>query len=331
MDSIKKTHKILINEILPSSYAFICFASFEGRSVSVPLALNTKAIDRAFVLRNVSHNAERENKENVEQICNYIHCHELIDLNLSIPASVADAIAEVVRGLVNGDKKTVVVDISTFTHEALLILLKLLHDNMEKLDKIYCLYNGASKYSGGVSPNEIWLSKGCRDVRNVIGYPGLLKPSSKNHLILLTGYEYERATRLIEILEPDLLSLGDGNEPTDSNHEKAMDYFKEKFKKWKDGFQGVVCNSFPFSCSNVEETIVALNQIIEKFPNENYIIVPLNTKLSTVASAMVALHDNRIQLCYAIPEMYNSQQYSTPSDNVTIINLNKIDSLFQQP
>jgi hypothetical protein len=44
---------------------------------------------------------------------------------------------------------------------------------------------------------------------------------------------------------------------------------------------------------------------------------------------MVALNNPKVQVCYAVPEMYNTQQYSTPSDNITIIDLNKIEEFAQ--
>ncbi len=329
MEGINKIAKFQINEFLPSQCAFICFASFEKRSVSIPLSLKADEIGETIILRNTSVNSGMENQENIDAICKQLQKNQIKEINIEDPVSIADGMTDIVRMLINKGIHSIVVDISTFTHEALLILLRLLYDNKQKFESVLCLYNGASKYSGGDSPDKIWLSKGCRDVRNVIGYPGLLKPSAKNHLIVLTGYETERATRLIEILEPDLLSLGDGNEPTDVNHEEAMRYFKKKFDEWKNSFQGVNSESFTFSCRDVEKSIEALNNVISHKPNENHIIVPLNTKLSTVATAIVALQNPSIQVCYAIPEMYNAQKYSEPSDNITIIDLKKIKEFAQ--
>jgi len=324
MEGINKIAKFQINESLPSKYAFICFASFEKRSVSIPLSLKADEIIEGIVLRNIGVNSGVDNRENVDVICKYLQKCETREIDITDPISIVDAMTDIVRMLIGKCIRSIVIDISTFTHEALLILLRLLFDNKQNFESILCLYNGASSYSSGDSPDKIWLSKGCHDVRNVIGYPGFLRPAAKNHLIVLTGYETERATRLIEILEPDLLSLGDCNEPTDVNHEQAMKYFKDRFDEWKNSFQGVISDSFTFSCRDVEKTIESLNNVISDKPNENYIMVPLNTKLSTIAMAIVALRNPRIQVCYAVPEMYNTQKYSEPSDNITIIDLNKI-------
>ena len=52
-------------------------------------------------------------------------------------------------------------------------------------------------------------------------------------------------------------------------------------------------------------------------------MVPLNTKLSTLSVALVALKNNKIQVVYPIPEVYNTN-YSIPSDNFTVIDLLKL-------
>ena len=57
---------------------------------------------------------------------------------------------------------------------------------------------------------EKWLSKGVKEIRSVLGFPGEILPSRKNHLIVLTGYEYERAKTIIDILQPYSLALGFG-------------------------------------------------------------------------------------------------------------------------
>ena len=77
---------------------------------------------------------------------------------------------------------------------------------------------------------------------------------------------------------------------------------------------------FDFSCINVEETIRNIEKIIDSNNKMNYILAPLNTKLSTVAAGIVALRNETVQLCYPIPEAYNIE-YASPSGNVTIVDL----------
>jgi hypothetical protein len=218
-----------------------------------------------------------------------------------------------------------VIDITTFTHEALLMLLKLIYDNKKHFIEIYCLYNGAKEYSVGDSPEHMWLSKGCRDIRNVIGYPGKIFPASKNRLILLTGFEIERATRLIELVEPDIICMGNAVDSTSDNHNDAREHFKVKFMQWKDNYKNN-CEVFEFLCKDIDKTVEAIDEIVNSHTNENHIIVPLNTKLSTISTALVAFQNQRIQVCYSIPEIYNTKNYSSPSETITVVPLHTAEA-----
>ena len=93
-----------------------------------------------------------------------------------------------------------------------------------------------------------------------------------------------------------------------------------------ENLQGVRHNQFMFSCSEITSTISSLQEILTKFPSDNFIFVPLNTKLSTISTALVALDNPKVQVCYPIPEVYN-MSYSEPSDNVSIIDFLEIDKL----
>ena len=200
------------------------------------------------------------------------------------------------------------------------MFIKLLYNYKEYFDIIKCLYNGAKRYSCGDMFEQMWLSKGCRDVRNVIGYPGKENPTKKNHIIVLTGFETERATKMVELLSPDKLTLASGSEPTEEEHDEVMRYFKEKFDIWKNNFLGILDKPLSFSCRDVEKTIDILKDKTSD-NKDNYILVPLNTKISTIAVGIVALSNSAIQVCYAIPEIYNVDNYSEPSNNITELDL----------
>ena len=107
--------------------------------------------------------------------------------------------------------------ITTFTHEALLILLRILQRQVTKRDLVHLVYAAAAEYAVGLRPEEKWLTKGVLDVRSVLGYPGSMRPSWKSHLIVLVGFEADRATELIESYEPTVISLGFGDEKTQTS------------------------------------------------------------------------------------------------------------------
>jgi hypothetical protein len=241
------------------------------------------------------------------------------------PIKIADSFAKAVDCLTKEKIQNIIIDITTFTHESLLILLKILRSYKSNFDRLTCAYTGAENYGGDVSPEQKWLSKGCKDVRNVLGYPGIIKPSAKTCLIVLAGFELERATRLIELIEPDRILIGNGVEPTSENHENTMSYFRDRFDEWKNEYRNRNCENFNFSCKNIMSTVESISNLIDQNPSDNYILVPLNTKLSTIASALLVFQKPQIQLCYSIPEIYNLVNYSTPGKKVTVFDLSDIE------
>jgi len=307
-----------INQYLPDRFMFCGYASFEKRCTTVPLSIEKSRIDKALIFTS-KHNSDGEAKETIKGYLEDLV--EFVELDIANPVSVARRLTEVARSLFANNPLSLVIDITTFTHENLLMFLKLVSNNKEKFLSVLCLYNGAEEYSGDVPHEEVWLSKGCKDVRNVIGYPGLLRPAAKTCLVILTGFELERATKLIEWLEPDSLALGYPSDPTSENHVDIMNYYKHKFDKWQSNYKNNDIPPFQFSSKCVIATVDVLEAIVSGNSDHNYIFVPLNTKLSTVAAAIVAQRHRQIQVCYTIPEIYNVENYSKPSQNITIFHL----------
>lgn len=302
---------------LPREFILIGYASFEKRSTTIPIAVDINSIKQAIIFHSKGNN-DSDSKKAINEHLGSLS--KFIELDINDPISVARRLTEEVRLLCQSNT-SIVIDITTFTHESLLMLLKLIYANIRWFESAICLYNGAEKYSVDDSPEQVWLSKGCKDVRNVLGYPGLIRPSAKTCLVLLSGFELERATKLIELIEPDKLILGSGIDPTNENHAPLMAHFSKEFARWQDSYKSIIQTSFKFSCKNVSETVDSINELIDQNPTDNYILIPLNTKLSTIATAIVALRNKQIQVCYSVPEIYNTQNYSTPSDNITIFPL----------
>src|SRR5262245_1341375 len=102
---------------------FVCCASYEARSLDVSNALNANDVRYAIVAENINHaalhgrNAGSLLKRFEGRV---MHAHT----STEDPIQTADALQEALRQ--HPDAERVVVDVSTFTHEALLILLRLL-------------------------------------------------------------------------------------------------------------------------------------------------------------------------------------------------------------
>ena len=220
--------------------------------------------------------------------------------------------------------RTCLIDISTFTHESLLILFKLLVIYKKVNDKIFIAYTNAAEYNPGVPDEKKWLSYGVREVRTVLGYPGEIVPSKESHLIILVGYEHERASELIRAFEPDVLSLGHGKSGTQTavQHHQTNQHFFGLVRQAVATHPGV--NTFEFSCNDPIATKLSILEQIARYPGRNHIIAPMNTKLSTIGAGLVAIEDSKIQICYAEPLQYNYRNYSSPGEDCYLLEFEEL-------
>jgi hypothetical protein len=114
-----------------------------------------------------------------------------------------------------------VIDVTSISHELLCILIALLNQH-NKLNKTVLFYTGAKQYSINTPANAMWLSKGVASIRSILGYPGTMLTSKPLHLVLMAGFEVERAFEVIRSYEPNLLSLGLG----DSEHSVSKEHYE---------------------------------------------------------------------------------------------------------
>lgn len=81
-------------------------------------------------------------------------------------------------------------------------------------------------------------------------------------------------------------------------------------------------NEFDFFAKDMEKTEDCINKILDAVPRgSNRVIVPMNSKISTIACARIAITHPDVQLCYAQPEAYNITSYSTVGNRITLLNL----------
>jgi hypothetical protein len=242
---------------------------------------------------------------------------QLVEINLRDPIDVADKMIRVLSNI--GALKAVVVDVTTFTHESLLILfcvLQVLHSHDLRL---VGAYNGATEYSLGLEKGEKWLTKGVLEIRSVLGFPGESRPTQSQHLILLAGFELERAERIIDAYEPAMLSIGLGAalESIGPNHHDVNKWFHGKLTER----YAASVKSFVFAPDDLVRTKEAVLRQSHACPGLNTLVAPMNTKISTLGAALAALEDPTIQICYAVPEQYNREGYSSPSDQAYVFDI----------
>jgi hypothetical protein len=299
---------------------FICCASFEERSKVLPEALSLHSIPNVIV---VTTNESDAICKTTEFICERFGemAHQVV-ISRDNPYEATYAISKMIDLLMEDVNRSIIIDITTFTHEVLLILLKILFNRHIRIDRLTFVYCGAKDYSIGLEREYKWLSKGCKDIRSILGFPGELIPGKKTCLIVLVGYEHERAFKMITEMDPDVVYLGLGTQdnPDPSQFQDAQTFFhRELFQQLRTTRQQQV-KSFDFSCKDIVNTQTVISNIINETKDYNHMIIPLNTKISTLAVGLLALRDYKIQICYAAPETYNYDNYSTPGSVITVIN-----------
>lgn len=299
-----------INTEIENIDLFICSSGFEARSKSIALAINPEKIRNAFIF-NVEENYV-VSEENLKEIQNHLHHMIKIDHPRNNPLETYDIFKNKLDEFYNkfdNERLRIVIDITSFTRENLLILLKVIYilpyNKVEKDIKL--VYTPADNYSSE------WLTKGVRQIRSIFGYSGMIQPSKKQLLIILNGFEEERTSEIIKSFEPNMILLGKPSEKTSIN--ETLDIRgKQSFEKIQEKYTNIK-ETFEFSCIDVQETIKKIEEFISEYGEEyNIILSPLNNKISTIAVAIVALNNDDVQVCYASANQYNIDSYSIPSD-----------------
>lgn len=216
----------------------------------------------------------------------------------------------------------IVLDITSLSHELLVAIIGLLASE-KIIDRVTLAYTSAEEYSYNTAKDQQWLSRGVTDIRSILGFPGMMLPSRKSHLIIMAGFEAERAAEVISRYEPAALTIAYGGKEqsiSEEHHNYNKQYAEEiRTILSEKSFITEETATFEFSCIDAFEACEHICQYISGLENENVVICPLNTKISTVGAALAGLRFPWVQICYAQPSEYNLHGYAKPSDSVRLI------------
>lgn len=305
---------------------FIGFSSFEKRCLTITESLK-ECIDQAIIFTFADATAPHLNEKNKKAFREMLGPKvEIKKFPRNKPIKIADNIIKSLNDkfkLLQGPSKKLLIDISTFSREALLIFFKwLLDNNLAAKYDIQFVYNSAARYSVNEENAENkWLTRGIGDIRSILGYAGSISPSKKLHLVIQVGFEVERALKYIESYEPSITSLGLGGEDC-SICEDLYQVNRTKHQMIKDLYSTV--EDFNFSCVDPIQTKKDLKQQIDKYEGYNVVIAPLNTKLSAIGAALLTFEQPEIQICYATANIYNIEGYSIPGDECYLFSLDEL-------
>jgi hypothetical protein len=310
----------LRNTLIGKYDLFICSSSFEDRCLSIARNIESRKIKRALIVSNTDLvQYVGTNKNNLDKI--FGTKGRIVDVSTTDPLSTADNLHNALsHTLGNNFDGSILLDVTAFTHEALLIILRLLQTFYPK-SKITGAYSNAIEYGVGDDMKHKWLSRGVGEVRSVLGYPGIILPSRKMHLILIVGYEHERAAGIIESIEPNSIALGYGRSgsATTEKDKDANEHYMHLVEQMATSYCDV--NRFEIPCNDPEGTCKELQAQVYKASGMNVAIAPMNNKLSTIGAAWAAFSNNSIQLCYAKALQYNYLGYSRLGSDCYLLDL----------
>lgn len=283
--------------------------SYETRCLSVPISLAESDIKKLVYFRvkefsnSSSNNTTKlqslfKNKLNVIEYSNY----KSIDFANYFIEQLDNAYTYSGRAL------NVALDITTFTRESLIMSIGILFHKREYISDLSLLYTPASKMS------EDWLSRGFRSVRSVLGFPGERSSLKPLHIVVMTGFELERAKYIIDEYEPDLISIGVGNSDESINPEFYGR--NQKFVNDLTNYYGSIVNNFNFSLIDPIKTANELECYTNQYRQYNTVVAPMNNKISTVGAALYGLKHEEVQICYLPAEEYNTNNYSEAAESI---------------
>lgn len=301
----KKGGLSTIHKNTPDDLFIVC-ASFEQRTTSATecLAEDYRA-KRGIIYYNSEFFPFGKTKENlriIEGILNQ-RCKDLsnIEGSLNDAHKQFDVLRKAILECGLGEIQRVTIDVTSFNREALLVLMALLRNNYPSA-LIRVLYVSPSAHGD-------WLSRGFREVRNVIGFPGVQRASRPTVLLALSGFEPDRVKKLIDEHEPRLVLLGLGDPPT------RKVFLGRNIEEQKTLLARQDVERFEFPANSINGCYLKLKEVLQKYINSyNIILAPMSTKLSTLGAYLAVEANPDIQLTCCIPGQYNMDGYSVGED-----------------
>jgi len=292
----------------------IVSASYEERAHSVYEAVFAPRGTPTYVCYNENHETYLRNS--VDRLAKGSGAVR-VPLDSDDPRKTFEALKGAVESVASHKARHVGIDVTGFTRESLAMLLLLCRTYVSSECKLTTYYHRARTYS--VDVGRGWLSQGVRDVRSILGYAGRVKVSGSIHLILIAGFEIERAMAIVDTVGPSRITLGvlssagAQRDPTNP-HVATLQRFIGRTEAM---CMGMRLTKFEFSTSDAAFTRDAI-RAIPRQENENTTIACLNSKPAMVGVCTAAIGLPDIQLVYAQPSAYNIANYSEPSHQVLV-------------
>lgn len=301
----------------PGSYNLVLFCgSFEERCLALSTMINLTGVEVAVLLTRGSDitggYANMMEGRLLTSLLGADQIPRLIRVYPDAPILTWHAVTELLQPF--RERGRVLIDITTMPRELMGIVIAVIGKSAVFSGRVQFAYVPAKEYDEDHPWDKVWLSSGVKDIRVVLGYEGLSEPGG-THLILLNGFELERANALLSRLEPTSVSIS-VTDQSGSTH--------PKFAQVQLSVAGEIARYlaqspstvqiFPKSCSQTYESLLEHIRTLEATGIKNFCIAPLNTKPSSLAAFLLATLRREIQVIYAEPQIYNTGHYASPQD-----------------
>lgn len=261
-------------------------------------------ISNLIVLRaNEYKEATQLNIECVEKICEQENIPlTIIEFEISNNTNTWGSLEESLKMCPTSQ---ILFDISTAPREIIWFVLHFLEQNGSVVD---CTYSRPQQYGE-------WLSKDPGTPRFVFYHSGITKLSSPTALLIVSGFDLERAKQLINFFEPKRAILAIQKGEQFENDSKNKDKHINKLKR--------LCEIDYFELDTYAPDggyLTLEKEIPSLVENYNVIATSLGPKPSAVALYRLQNKFKDIALCYVPSLTYNTDNYSTGYQGAQKIN-----------
>ena len=286
---------------------FLCHSSYEPRCLSLVSRLKDETFNNAIVFGSA--------RWELNEVYRGHHQDLVENLQLKTTADVVSIILErrnkigfleeLHANLQNADDDSqILVDISTFPRDRLLMVLKYL-SNQFQVENINLHHCSPESYATENTDESSWLAKGVKQVAAVPGFNGLQKSRSGCFVILQLGHERERPQITATSLEPDKVAiLHQGHEQYKSSTSRMS---HNNNLVLLDTFDSKITESTKVSYNDWSGAKKEICRIYEKYHNNyNIYISPNGTKIQLLGALAAVLKYPEMQIRYAEPQIYNT-------------------------
>lgn len=300
----------LVGMVADSRWSLLSCLSFEDRSLAVADAM--LGAGPALWLCIVNEDIETDVSE-MRRRAEQVAADAGVELRFLAsskrnPIVLADAMVEISREHAVDESIDWIADVTTMTHEMLLVVVAAAEEIIPAWRDLRFVYNVAERYSGDDDVPVKWISRGIHDLRSVIGYPGERSPGEPTTLVALPGFDPERMRRVVEEIEPEQLLVGIAC-PHGKRHAWSAEKNRDIAARLLDTRDGSVFDYAALDPFAAVDAVVDATRGVQG----NVLVAPLNSKISTVAIGVLARRRPDWQLCYAPALIYNLD-YATRSD-----------------